>query len=565
MATTRFAEAPPLAASDLTRGLGRRLFWALPALFGAAYLAVLLVDFHQVIGGINTYGDAIIAPVLGKLAGQAPPGAHVLLGHHAYYEEYLFLRATAGLSFYRSLWNVAPLAWTLAGFGVLGWAAWRALGGFAALLTVSAVICLGNHGRLMFFSFNWHGLTVIHTILMAAALVWLAPRAARISWPAVVIAAVALGLISTLPAASDQLFPFWALVPLCLAAGLMGLRSEGRARWTPIVFALITTVIALAGGEVITQIMLANGVGASPFAYPAVARIGLMWHNLGLLGPGLAALGGGYIVGVTATVVGILVFISGLLVLIAVGVAVAEGWLLTARRPLRAPTRNTSSTTVGYVAFWFFSLSLQLVIFVVSGVPRETLGSSRYILAGYVAAMALMPLLARRGARWRAALTVAVCVFAASAIYQLAQRPFVQYSAYPTAPVAQRLMAFARAYHVHYGYAGYWVAPDVTWLTNFKLPIYPIRSDCGRLGICGLSVAKVSTWYDNKPGTRSMMIADSIQIHLHSLDPRLGRPLATTKIGTLTVAVYPFDIARDLTLGPTRNRSDGRRVRSRSA
>src|SRR5437016_576774 len=82
----------------------RRLLPALPILLAGLYLVVLLIDFSPVITSINTFGDAVIAPVLAKLAGQAPPGSQVVLGHHPYYEEYLFLRATAGLPFYRVLW-----------------------------------------------------------------------------------------------------------------------------------------------------------------------------------------------------------------------------------------------------------------------------------------------------------------------------------------------------------------------------------------------------------------------------------------------------------------------------
>src|SRR5947199_5291604 len=79
--------------------LRRRLLLGLPGVLAAAYLILLLVDYGTVSSSINSYADAVIAPVLGKLAGQAPPGNHILLGHHAYYEEYLFLRATAGLPF----------------------------------------------------------------------------------------------------------------------------------------------------------------------------------------------------------------------------------------------------------------------------------------------------------------------------------------------------------------------------------------------------------------------------------------------------------------------------------
>ena len=546
VATTKLAPAPSQGALHSFRGAGRRALWGGPALLAVIYLAVLAIDFHAVITAINTFGDAIIAPVLGKLAGQAPPGSQILLGHHAWYEEFLFLRATAGLPFYRGLWDVAPLLWTLAGFGVLGWAAWRALGTYSAFLTVPALICLGHLGRFSFFTFDWHGLSVFHTILVAAALVWLAPRAAGISWARLVLAAITLGLVSALPVASDQLFVVWALVPLCLTAALLAHRSEGRARWTLVAFALVTTVVAVSVGAGIVYLLRANGVGEVYFMHPLIASLREMRHNVKVLAEGFVALGGGYLNGVSLTPVGLAVFVSGLLILAALVVALAEGWRFAARRPAGADGQARSAGALGYVGFWLSSLILQMIVFVASGVPKVNANSSRYTLAGYIAIMALVPLLARRGPKGRMAATLAVCVLGASAVFQLVRQPSVMYAASPTAPVAQRLVAFARAHDVHYGYSGYWDAPDLTWLTNFGLPIYPIDSGCGRLGICRWGGARIETWYRNRPGTRSMMIADSIQHHVNKLDPRLGRPLATARIGTLTVAVYRFDLARDM-------------------
>src|SRR5947209_3567066 len=231
------------------------LMWGAPLLFALVYLIVLLISFSSVITSINLYGDAIIAPVLAKLAGQAPASSQVLLGHHAYYEEFLFLRATAGLSFYRQLWDVAPLLWTLLGVGMLAWSARRALGGFAAVLTASALICLGALGRYSFFIFDWHGLTVVHTILIGCALVWLAPRADRIGWRSLVTLGVAVGSISSLPAASDVLFLFWALIPMVVAALLISAKSTARGRWTPLAFVLIIVVVSLLVGSEIAHVM----------------------------------------------------------------------------------------------------------------------------------------------------------------------------------------------------------------------------------------------------------------------------------------------------------------------
>ncbi len=527
-------------------GPGRSLLLGLPAFLAVGYLILLLTDFNAVISGINTYGDTVIAPVLGKLAAQAPQGTHILLGHHAYYEEYLFLRATAGLPFYRGLWQVAPMLWTLVGFGLLAWTAWRTLGRFAALLTASAVVCLGSFGQFAFFSLNWHGLTVLHTIVIGAALVWLAPRAQRISWPRLTLLAGGLGLISVPAAASDPLFLEWALVPMGLATALMARRSTGRARWTLGAFALATALVALLGGAALASVMRADGVGASPFSYPLLASVAGIIAHLGTLFQGFTVPGGGFFFRMSPNLTGFMTLLSGVFILAALLAGFVEGVRLTVRSQTRPGASRVSTATIGYVGFWLTSLIVQSIAFVVTGVPKDNVISARYLLAGYVAIMALLPLLARRGRTWRWGLVGAVCVFAASSIVQLARRPFVEYGAYPTAPIAQRVLAFARAHDVRYGYASYWQAPDLTWLTDFRLQIYPIGLDCGDFGICPWLGAEIQSWYTPRPGTRSMLILGQAPPVAAATADLVGRPEIITRIGTLTVAVYSHDIASEL-------------------
>lgn len=517
--------------------------WGLPALLAGVYLIVLAVNFRSVITSINMYGDGIIAPVLAKLAGQAPAGSQVVLGHHAYYEEYLFLRATAGLPFYRVLWELAPFLWTLVGIAMLAWSARRALGGFAAVITTSALICLGTLGRYSFFTFDWHGLTVVHTILVGSSLVWLAPRAARISWRGVVTLGIAIGLISALPASSDPLFVFWALIPMAVAALVMSSRNSGRARWTPLVLVAVTVAVSLILGGEIAQIMRAHGVSASQPGYTFVGNGTIALQNLEVLVEGFMGLGGGYFFGMTLNFLGILVFASGILVLAAIGLGLLEVRRLAAARHASSPRTEASGSAAAYVSFWASSLVIQSAVYVGTSVPKITAGSSRYVLAGYVAIMALVPLVARRGPRWRVLLAAGTCVFALSGIIQLARQPFAPFGAYPTQTVANRVLQFARAHDVSYGYAGYWDAPDLTWLTRFKLKLYPIQRRCGPRGICPRSPAYVSSWYAPQPGTRSILVADSAFAPVRWIEPKLGRPSAVMYLGTLTVAVYPYDIA----------------------
>jgi hypothetical protein len=108
---------------------------------------------------------------------------------------------------------------------------------------------------------------------------------------------------------------------------------------------------------------------------------------------------------------------------------------------------------------------------------------------------------------------------------------------------AAQLTRFAAAHDVRYGYSGYWDAADLTWLTKFKLQVFPVQANCGSLKLCATPAAGISTWYAPRAGVRSMLIADPNQPGLPSIDPALGKPIATTRIGNLTVAVFPFDLA----------------------
>jgi hypothetical protein len=190
-------------------------------------------------------------------------------------------------------------------------------------------------------------------------------------------------------------------------------------------------------------------------------------------------------------------------------------------------------------------------VYLGSDAPKDAL-SGRYLLAGYAAIAALLPL-AGGGGRGRAALTAGVCAVALIASYQLIRAPFTVVSSpevavsFPGPGTAGKLTAFARAEHVSVGYGGYWDAEQLTWGTDFAVPVRPVRVCGPRVHtLCYPQLGMISSWYRPRAGIRSLLIVDSLGTSFNGIlapDPGLGPPVAERRIGPIDVLVYPYDIA----------------------
>ena len=539
---------PRAAVAALARNW-RTLLWATPALLALLYGIVVLAEFRSIIAQIYLDSDSAVAPVVGHLAGEAPSGAQIVLGNHPWYEEFLFLRLTSGLPGYRQLWDVAPMLWSLGGLALLGWAAWRALGRFAALLTVSALLCLGSFGRTLFFTFDWHGLSAVHTIAIGAALVWIVPRAASMSWLRLVGLAIALGLIGVLPAASDQLFLYWALIPLVVTGLAIAWRGTARVGMRMATFAVVTAAVSLAGGALVAHLLRSDGVTSFPFAFTLVP-VGSVLNNILLTFESYMYIAGGYFFSGSASIGEWAVFASGILLLAALASVLPVG----RRRALRAGARTAGGDPAldarfAYVVFWATCLITTTAVYLLTSAPQDVNGG-RYIIAGYVAIGALVPLLATRGLGWRLATTAAVSVFALSGVYQTLNQSFAVTPPTPGPLQAGELLRFAEREHVSIGYAGYWDAEAFTWETRFKLQLYTeYECDPATSGICGFPTVQISTWYTTHPHERSLLIVDPSQQSpaVSGLNVAISPPIATKTIGSLTVYVFPYNL--NTTLG----------------
>jgi hypothetical protein len=517
--------------------------WAPLALAGI-YGIVVLANFSSLINAINMDSDVSIALMIGKLVGNAPHGAQVVLGDHPWYEPLWFLHLTSGLPGYRKLWEFAPLLWSLGGIALLAWSAWSAFGRWPATLVASALLCAGTAGRFMFFSFDWHGPTALHTVFLGVLVVWLAGRARRFTTWQLVAIALFMGLISAAPATGDKLFLYWAILPLLFTAALLVWRTRAMEYVQILGLAVTIAVIALAVGAFLKQEMVAMGWVGAPFEVYFAATSALL-NNFLLLVESYTNLAGGNFFGLPASGDNIATFASGVLLLTAIVCLIFEvRRRIAAAAPAPVALDPLAARRLAYIAFWASSFLITSLAFVLSSAPIDA-NSARYVLAGYVAVGALLPLLALRNRFWKASVTAGLCAFAVIASYQVIRNPFEPQLKFPTPQQAQALARFAETEHVKYGYTGYWDAADLTWMSGFHVKVYPVtQCSSQNLAICPFNIG-ITSWYKPHGATNSMLVIDhGIQLQtVTAPNPDDGTPIASVTIGDLSVYVYPFDIA----------------------
>jgi hypothetical protein len=526
---------------------GRDVLWALPLLLAGAYMVLVAIHLRPIITSINADSDVSVAPVLARLWGEAPPHSHVVLGNHPWYEPFLLLRATSGLPFYRQLCDVSGMALSLAGLAVLAWSAHRALGRWAASLVVAGVLCVGITGRFMFLSLNWHSLSAVHTVVLGAALGWAAGSVHRVDRTRLVELGIVVGL-ATAPAVPDPVFPYWGLLPFGATVVLAAWRGGPSMRRGLLPFGVTVITVALVGGALLDWAMRDSGV-ETVSRNVSLVQPGRIASNAGLLVRGYMGLGGGDFLGEPVSAA---VLVSGVLVLAALALAMLTAWRWGVQLRQVTPAGSTPvDQRFFYVTFWTVCLLVTSGVYLLSSAPDDV-RSSRFLLAGYVAAGALVPVVALRANRWRRSLTAGVCVFAAVASFQVSRqeytssaRPFTLpgLPRFPGLGEADALAGFARRHHVSYGYAGYWDAANLTWFTNFRLTLFPAKSCPRGRGLCMYPVGRIDSWYRPHPHTRSLLVVDPRFAGPHRPGRRVARPILTRTVGLLRVYVYAFDVA----------------------
>ncbi len=545
---------PPEKTSRLggKAAVARQLWWWAPLLFAAAYLVTLAVQFNQLLAVTYLNADTASAPVIGQLFSTAGHPL-VILGHLGWYSTLLFELGTRWLPLHRELWEATPYAMALCSAALVGWGAWRVAGRWAGAIAATIVICAGPNTLPLLLALNDHAPTWFTLALLGAFVVLLEQSADTLAAVLLGALAIAVGVVLGANAASDVLLTIAGAVPFLLAVGCTWVLHPSRRTARAGVFALVSSVAAIATSVLVHAFTHHNSViSASDPRTTLLVGTEAVGTNFKLWWQSLAVLGSGNFFGQTVGFSTVLAFACAAMSLAAVFLVARAAWgqltqALAVRRSRRRERAQSESVRLAWCLFWGSSLVLLSVAFIFSSLP-EDLGSSRYLVGALYATAALVPLLGGRSSLARAAVTAAVTLYAFTGWLALAQHRLIDGApASPSDQLAGAVAKIAGEEHLSVGYAGYWDAAPITWATHLRVKVFPVDDCDGNLHLCAFELHLITSWYKPRPGAKTFLLSDPAFPSVPSTPtPDLGKPIAVHQIGSVTMYVYPYDIAARL-------------------
>ena len=507
-------------------------------LLNFVYLIVLATKLSSLVAATYLNADSASAPVIGALYGGSAAHREVVLGQMAWFATLIFELATRWLPLHREIWEGAPYAMALASAAMIAWGAWRVAGRWAALIAAVLALCAGPQTLLLLFSLNDHASTWFSIALLGALLILFESPPAALGRVALVLIALLAGVIVGINAASDLLLLPGGVVPVLLAAGgALALRPARpaalAAAWTA-----ATMVVVLVSDLVTRSVMHGAGVAASSgLAHTTLASTAALPSNFKLWWQSLMVLGDGNFFGLSLGFTSALELACALLWVAGLAAGTRWAWREIVQR------RDADPARLAWCIFWASSGLLLSAAFIFSSNPID-LGSSRYLTGVLYAGAALIPLAAggRRAARF--AVTAGVSVFCFTGIVGLVEDQSIGGTG-ATYSLYNQVARLAALNHLDFGYAAYWDAAPIAWATHLRLHVYPVQ-DCYPTPspvLCWTPVHTITSWYVPRRGKHSFMIADSGTAMPTVVGANLGTPTHTYQIGSMTMYVYPYDIA----------------------
>lgn len=541
------------------------LLWA-PVAFAAADLLLMIVNGPALVRGLHHNADVAAGQMVARLYGERGPGSLVILGTHPWYESLWFTRATAWLPGAPDIWVAGPFVFSALAITGLGWIAARLFGLWVGAMAAVTLVCSSTALRIIMFTLNWHGATLFHAVFLCLVLVLVVQYSGRLSTP--VLAAIGVGAAAvTALAIPDELSLASSIAPFAGAALILWWRTGLPAERRVAIFAVATIAVAAAVGMAAAHAMDNAGVIGQPNFHVCFANYTDLLDNFEILVVALTALGGGTYFLHAINSGGLARFTLAILTLAGVAFVLRRG-LNAARRLIeRAPASSPLALArEAYVLFWGLALLAVLVALLVTDVSWDV-HSSRYLAGAFLATAALVPPLLGARPRGRLVVAAGVALYAALSLGLHLREGVGSWSTGGdlTAPT-HRLVDFARANHLEFGYGGYDDAPVITWLADARVKVFPVR-DCGQFAtasrlamtgqrLCPYGAHTISTWYRPRPRVRTFLVAHPLAPKPYSVTgayARAGRPEQIRHFGSLTVYVYDHDLAADLGPGTTRN------------
>jgi MFS family permease len=484
------------------------------ALAGAAYVAYVVVRWHDLVTNNNWDTDAVAKMVVAdRLRGSGP----VYIPHYGEWTTLWWMLATRWVPSHHDLWAVSGYAWVLAGAAVLAWATSRVAGTWAGVTAAAAMLVVGPFAlRSYLATTGAHTTSAVAAIVLAAVLVLLV-RAP--GW----LTALAGGVFAGACAASDPLLWFGGILPFAIAAALLRRRRDFALRAGALVGVAVVT------GVVTNLVMHAldfhvEGLGFSLAAVRDlphnVVHLGREWA---LLGGANYALPGAYPHEPIRALIALLMF------------AALACTVVAAFR-----SRRGDDVVRVYTLYWAASAVVLCVVFVVT--PNAVaLGpkSLNYILALTPAAGVGVTLLARSA---RAQVLVAACV-AFVAVVNLSSIHGGRAEVSGVVALPQHVDEIVRVLDragVRRGYAGFWDAQNLAWQTNMHLLVAPVRNCADTL--CPNNLFTITSWYRPRGGPTFLLVDATLPL-IHA-PPYAKSAAQKLRFGPLTLYVFRDDIAR---------------------
>lgn len=533
------------AATPRLRNSFDRLFplalWA-PVALAAAYLLALFALLPRLLEGhYNWRPDFVWAPLLARDLAEIGGGGLINVGETPHYSTIWFLLWTGRLPLNRVIWDFAPLVITVAGVGLMAWAARRLAGNWAGLLTLALGIAAGREILSTTLTEGMRSHTWFAIGATAALLVYLTTRPEDAGVRPLVVAGALAGVFGAVTTASDPLFAVSGLTPLAGAGTLGWLLFRSRRTRDLALVAWGATAVAVVGALIIESTM--QSIGYRKTLLPAYNFVTLE-EFLGALKKLLLdvlTLSNGNFFGQpvgsrSIAALGVAVLTLG---------ALALPPILLGRK-LRGARAELDEAWMLYLAFWILVQAATVAAYVLSPIP-SAFGQSlttRYLVPVYYGIAATVPLWAGTS-NWRRAIvaggTAVICLLSLFGLRDHLNEP-----KQPIQAQAGAIASFLQEEGLERGYAGYRIAHSFTYSTDVQLQAYPVYNcESPEPDLCPFYVNTRSVWYRPADAERTFLIVDPPD-YLSILPPPpgvFGEPAQVRQFGGFSVLIYDYDIA----------------------
>lgn len=494
-----------------------------------AYLATLVDRLPAFLVRAVPSSDTISAPLLAQALG-SPGHGTVYLGNHAGYSD-LLLSALAlrlpdqALSSQAVTYAVYALGLLLLAATVRRLAGWRGacIAGLVSMAATPALLVTETSptGRVT---------SLANLVLLG----WLATALfGRSRWRPAVLGAAALGVgvVTGVDAASDPLFVVTGILPFLGTGLVLGLRYRDRPSAT-LAIGTAAVLVAAAASALLT-LAVARAVPLqtqpNPVSLASLREVAHTLHILGgdtgvVLGGMFSTLGTGFM---TYIEVGV-----GLLVCTAVVAAlVTAGCSVVGQRP--QTTRDRGG--LAHLVFWALVALTDLAAFLATSYALD-LSALRFLTPLVLAFAALLPLLGRRRPLGRVVVAVGVAALAGANAWALATVRL-------PAPVQETpLVQTLEATGISHAYADYWDANVITWATKGRVDVRSV-TECGDGGtrLCPRLVNAATGWFRPSPGPVAVIVDQRFSV-TRPPSPTYGTPQRVIHVGNITIFVYDHDL-----------------------